>query len=79
MEGRNVRTMRGKSPKQGLTNAKDLTIELPQGLIKVIKGSVPSDSNIEGTSFNELKEGINQLPNAAITLQILADKQQSHN
>ena len=28
MEG----TIRGKSPKQGLTSAKDLTIELPEGL-----------------------------------------------
>ena len=31
MEGRNVGTIRGKSPKQDLTNAKDLIIELPEG------------------------------------------------
>ena len=33
MEGRNVGTMRGgrESPKQGLTSAKDLVIELPEG------------------------------------------------
>ena len=31
MEGMNVGTIRGKSPKQGLTGAKDLTIELQEG------------------------------------------------
>ena len=31
MEGRNVDTIKGKSPKQGLTSAKDITIELPEG------------------------------------------------
>ena len=31
MEGRNVGTIRGKNPKQDLTSAKDLTIELPEG------------------------------------------------
>ena len=31
MEGRNVGTIRGESPKQGLANAKDLTIELSEG------------------------------------------------
>ena len=31
MEGRNVGTIRGKSPKQDLTSTKDLTIELPEG------------------------------------------------
>ena len=31
MEGRNVGTMRGKSPKQDWTSAKDLTIELLYG------------------------------------------------
>ena len=31
MEGRNVGTIGGKSPKQGLTSAKDLTIELSEG------------------------------------------------
>ena len=31
MEGRNVGTIKGKSSKQGLTNAKDVTIELPEG------------------------------------------------
>ena len=31
MEERNVGTIRGKSPEQGLTNAKDLTIEVPEG------------------------------------------------
>ena len=31
MEGRNVGTIMGKSPKQGLTSAKGLTIELPEG------------------------------------------------
>ena len=31
MEGRNVGTIRGKSLKQGLTSAKDLTIELSGG------------------------------------------------
>ena len=31
MEGMNVGIIRGKSPKQGLTSAKDLTIELPEG------------------------------------------------
>ena len=31
MEGRNVSTIGGKSPKQGLISAKDLTIELPVG------------------------------------------------
>ena len=29
MEGRNVGTIGGESPKQGLTSAKDLPIELP--------------------------------------------------
>ena len=32
MEGRNVGTIRGESPKQGLTISKDLTIELHEGL-----------------------------------------------
>ena len=32
MGGRNVGTIRGKSPIQGLTSAKNLTIELPEGL-----------------------------------------------
>ena len=31
MEERNVDTIRGKSPKQGLTSAKDLTVELLEG------------------------------------------------
>ena len=31
MEGRNVDTIRGKTPKQGLTSTKDLIIELPEG------------------------------------------------
>ena len=31
MEGRNVGTIRGKSPKEGITNAKDLPMELPEG------------------------------------------------
>ena len=31
MEVRNVGTIRGKSPKQGMTSAKELTIELPEG------------------------------------------------
>ena len=31
MEGRNVGTIRGESPKQGLTSGKDLTIEHPEG------------------------------------------------
>ena len=31
MEGKNVGIIRGKSPKQGLTNAKDLPMELPEG------------------------------------------------
>ena len=31
MEGRNVGTIRGKSLKHGLTSAKDLAIELPEG------------------------------------------------
>ena len=31
MERRNVGTIRVKSPKQGLTRAKDLPIELPEG------------------------------------------------
>ena len=31
MEGRNVGTIRGENPKQGLTSAKELTIELPEG------------------------------------------------
>ena len=31
MEERNVGTGRGKNPKQGLTSAKDLTIELLEG------------------------------------------------
>ena len=31
MEERNMGTIRGKSPKQGLTNAKDQTIEQPEG------------------------------------------------
>ena len=31
MEGRNVGTIRGKSPKQDLTSTNDLTIELPEG------------------------------------------------
>ena len=30
MEGRNVGTIREKSPKQGLASDKDLTIELPE-------------------------------------------------
>ena len=30
-EGRNVGTIRGKSPKQGITAAKDSTIELSEG------------------------------------------------
>ena len=29
--GRNVATIRGESPKQGLTSAKDLPIELSEG------------------------------------------------
>ena len=31
MEGRNVGTIKRESHKQGLTSAKDLTIELPEG------------------------------------------------
>ena len=31
MEGRNVNTIKGKSPKQDLTSADDLTIELSDG------------------------------------------------
>ena len=31
MEGRNMGTIKKKSPKQGLTSAKDLTIEIPDG------------------------------------------------
>ena len=31
MEGRNAGTIRGESPEQGLTSAKDLPIELPEG------------------------------------------------
>ena len=31
IEGRNVGTIVGKSPKQGIINAKDLPIELPEG------------------------------------------------
>ena len=31
MEGRNVGTKREKRPKQGLTSANDLPIELPEG------------------------------------------------
>ena len=31
MEGRNVGIIMGKSSKQGLTSAKGLTIELPEG------------------------------------------------
>ena len=31
MEGRNVGTIGGESPKQGLTSSKDLRIELPDG------------------------------------------------
>ena len=31
MEGRNVGTIRGKRPKQGLISAKDLSSELPEG------------------------------------------------
>ena len=31
MEGRNVGTVERKSPKQGLTSAKDLPIEFPEG------------------------------------------------
>ena len=30
MEGRNVGTIRGESPKQGLTRAQDRTTELPE-------------------------------------------------
>ena len=30
MEGRIVCTIRGENPKQGLTSAKDLTIEFPE-------------------------------------------------
>ena len=33
MEGKNVGTIKGKSPKQGLTSAKDLPIELSIGFI----------------------------------------------
>ena len=31
MEGRNVGTFKRKSPKQDITSAEDLTIELPEG------------------------------------------------
>ena len=31
MEGRNVGTIEGKSPRQGIISAKDLPIELPEG------------------------------------------------
>ena len=31
MEGRNVGTIRGKSPKHGLTSTKDLPIDLHEG------------------------------------------------
>ena len=31
MEGRNVGTIKGESPKQNLTSAKELTIELHKG------------------------------------------------
>ena len=32
MEGRNVGTVKGESPKQGLASAKDITMELTDGL-----------------------------------------------
>ena len=35
MEGKNVGTIRGEIPKQGLTNATDLTIEIPRYLVKI--------------------------------------------
>ena len=31
MEGRNMGTIGGKNPKQGLISAKDLPVELPEG------------------------------------------------